>query len=315
MCSAVGNDIEELLLSKDLKLKGNNELEKVITFWYNGVMENAKKLNEILKESRWSQEELARRIGVSHKTLSFWLNGKAEPRANHIELIEKLYFEVVGRETVSVELREETEAAALATKIEIDELLTNEELLKTTTLYLTYHTNTIEGSTMTIEDVEKVLEDENAVIPDKTVREQMEARNHRVAFNYLLSELKTQGRDFRWTEELIRNTHLRLMNGVIESAGSFRLHGVRIMGSRTPLVNYLSVPEKIDGLVKFMNTDYDNLIERLAITHAEFEQIHPFADGNGRIGRLMMFIQALQAGIVPPLVLKERKRAYLGTIF
>lgn len=48
----------------------------------------------------------------------------------------------------------------------------------------------------------------------------------------------------------------------------------------------------------------------LAERHARFERIHPFSDGNGRTGRLLLFAQALQAGLMPPLVLKERKRAY-----
>lgn len=48
----------------------------------------------------------------------------------------------------------------------------------------------------------------------------------------------------------------------------------------------------------------------LAERHARFERIHPFSDGNGRTGRLLLFVQVLQAGLMPPLVLKERKRAY-----
>jgi len=49
---------------------------------------------------------------------------------------------------------------------------------------------------------------------------------------------------------------------------------------------------------------------RLAKTHAEFEAIHPFSDGNGRTGRLLMLAQALRAGLVPPLIVKERRYAY-----
>ena len=100
------------------------------------------------------------------------------------------------------------------------------------------------------------------------------------------------------------------MNGLIESAGEYRSYGVRILGSQTHLANFISIPKKIDQLVEYMNSPYDNLIERLAVTHATFEQIHPFGDGNGRTGRLIMFAQALQNGVVPPLVIKERKHAY-----
>ena len=268
------------------------------------------KIISILREAKWSQEELARRLGVSFKALNAWVTGKTEPREKNAEAIERYYLDIVGRNEVTPELLTTTEERALATHIELDELLENEELLKTMTLYLTYHTNTIEGSTLTIDDVEKVLEDENAVIPDKTVREQMEVRNHRTAFLYLLSELKKQGKDFRWTAGLIKNIHLRLMNGILESAGQYRLHGVRVLGSQMARTNYMTVPKKIDELVEYMNEPYDNLIEYLAVTHAIFEQIHPFGDGNGRTGRLIMFAQAMQGGKVPPLVIRERKRAY-----
>ena len=53
----------------------------------------------------------------------------------------------------------------------------------------------------------------------------------------------------------------------------------------------------------------DNIVE-LAQTHASFEKIHPFSDGNGRTGRLILLAQSLRAGLVPPLVVKERKSAY-----
>lgn len=273
-------------------------------------MKIAEKLQKILREAGWSQEDLARRLGVSFKAVNAWVTGKTEPREGNLAKIEQFYFDVVGRTEVEAEFLRTTEKKALRTRLELDELLENQEMLKTTALNLTYHTNTIEGSTMTIEDVEKVLEDDRAVIPDRTIVEQLEARNHRAAFNFLLAEMKRQGRNFKWSIELIQAIHLRLMNGILESAGQYRNHGVRIMGSRIPLANYQSVPRKINELVEFMNTPSENLIEKMAITHARFEQIHPFGDGNGRTGRLIMFGQALKGKLVPPLVIKERKRAY-----
>ncbi len=285
-------------------------MTNAITLEYNRSMTIQDKIGKILREAGWSQEELARRLKVSFKTLNSWATGKTEPRENNVEAIEDLYLDIVGRSKIDPELLAKTEAKALALHIDLREILENPELLKTTTLFLTYHTNTIEGSTMTIEDVEEVLENEDAVIPDKTVREQIEARNHRAAFLYLLTELKKQGKSFQWTTDLIKSVHLRLMNSLMESAGQYRRYGVRIMGSQTPLANFLSVPRKMEKLVTEMNMPCQNALERLAVTHANFEQIHPFGDGNGRTGRLIMFAQALQNGIVPPLVIKERKRAY-----
>ena len=63
-------------------------------------------------------------------------------------------------------------------------------------------------------------------------------------------------------------------------------------------------------LIEAVNKPAENLMMRLAWTHATFEQIHPISDGNGRTGRLIMFIQALQNEAIPPLIIKERKYAY-----
>lgn len=270
----------------------------------------ATKLKEILADAKWTQEQLARTLDVPQKTLNFWLNEKSAPRAKNTEAIDDLYLDIVGRAEVDTDLLNATEKEACAKKITVKEIITNVELLDKITLYLTYHTNTIEGSTMTLSDVKEVLEDDNKVLANKTAKEQTEARNHRTALYYLLDELHAQGKNFKWTKDLILQTHLRLMNTLISNAGAYRNHGVRIMGSHTTLANYASVPKRIDDLIDTMNKPADNLIERLAWSHATFEQIHPFSDGNGRTGRLIMFIQALQNGIVPPLIVKERKRAY-----
>ena len=268
------------------------------------------KITQILQEAKWSQEELARRLKVSFKTLNGWATGKAEPRANNAEAIDQLYFAVVGRTEVDQAYLARQKQRALGTHLDLRELLNNEELLNLTTLFLTYHTNNIEGSTMTINDVATVLEDENAVIANRSYREQAEARNHRAAFLYLLGQLKLAGRDFRWTPEVILETHQRLMNSLLDDAGRYRQYGVRVMGSNVARANYVSVPQKMNDLIAYMNTPTRDVIGRLARTHAIFELIHPFSDGNGRVGRLIMFAQAMQYGIVPPLVLKERKRAY-----
>src|SRR5690606_35280190 len=101
-------------------------------------------------------------------------------------------------------------------KLTAKKLASNQELLDTITLNLTYHTNTIEGSTMTIGDVKEVLFD-NKILSNRTQTEQREAINHQVAMNFLLDEL-AQNAAMRWTPDLIRNIHLRLMNGIISNA-------------------------------------------------------------------------------------------------
>jgi len=267
-------------------------------------------LKEILSNAGWSQDQLARRLDIPVRTLSRWLNYQVAPRRGNIEAINKLYQDIAGRTEVDAFLLAGTEKEALSKHITVKELINNEKLLDKLTLYLTYHTNTIEGSTMTLADVKEVLDDNNKILANKTAREQIEARNHRAALHYLLDELNAQGHDFKWTEDLILNIHLRLMNTLISNAGLYRNHAVRIAGSYIPLANFMRVPEKIKEFIETVNRPAENLVQHLAWTHATFEQIHPFSDGNGRTGRLIMFVQALQSEVVPPLIIKERKYAY-----
>ena len=267
-------------------------------------------LKEILSNAGWSQDQLARQLNIPVRTLIRWLNEQSEPRRGNIEAINTLYQDISGRTEVDALLLAGTEKEALSKHIMVKELINNEKLLDKVTLYLTYHTNTIEGSTMTLADVKEILADDNKVLANKTAREQIEARNHRAALYYLIDELNAQGQDFKWTESLILNTHLRLMNTLISNAGLYRNHAVRIAESYIPLANYMRIPEKIMEFIATVNKPAENLVKHLAWTHAVFEQIHPFSDGNGRTGRLIMFIQALQNEVVPPLIIKERKYAY-----
>lgn len=268
------------------------------------------KLKEILKSSGLSQEQLANKLGVSFSTLNAWINLKAQPRAKALKSIENLYLDTEGRLDVDLDILETAKNKALSNKIKVDDIIANQQLLDKITLHLTYNTNTIEGSTMTFVDVREVLEDDARVLTNKTAQEQIEARNHRAALFYLLDELNLKGKNFKWSQNLILGTHLRLMNTLISSAGTYRNHGVKIAGSRAVLASHLRVPELVSDLIDDLESPSKDILGDIARQHAVFEKIHPFADGNGRVGRLIIFIQALKFGIIPPVIAKERRQAY-----
>ena len=270
-------------------------------------MNSATYLQSILKASGWSQEELARRLDVSFVTLNSWINDRSQPRAAAAESIRTLYFATVGSESVSAEDLIETTKQALACKTGILVIVEDKEVLDKLSLHLTYHTNTIEGSTMTLDDTEAVLFD-HKVLSNRTQVEQAEARNHQAALLWLLDGLSQK--DFVMNEEVVLGLHLRLMNGILHNAGQYRDHGVRIMGSHVAVANYLNISTLMTELFNGTDTYSNDPVSELASVHARFEKIHPFSDGNGRVGRLIMLAQALSFGLVPPLVLKERRYAY-----
>jgi len=266
-------------------------------------------LQNILKATGWTQEQLARELAVSFPALNAWLRERSSPRPKALTRIDNLYTLTVGSAEVdSCELLE-TKEIATGNAYSVKELLDSKESLDKLTLYLTYHTNTIEGSTMTMSDVEDVIFD-NKVLSNRTLIEQTEAKNHQAALYWLLDQISESGKHFSITEELILGIHTRLMNGIISNPGKYRNHNVRILGAHVNLVNWQKIPEKLKEYIGEVSNPEDDVISLLAGSHAKFEQIHPFSDGNGRTGRILLLAQALSAGLVPPLVLRERKIAY-----
>ncbi len=270
-------------------------------------MNSSDRLKEILKASGWSQEELARRLNVSFVTINAWINERAKPRKKATEAIRILYFEILGADSLDIGALTALKANVKHLKTTAREIVGSEEVLNSLILNLTYHTNTIEGSTMTLDDTKEVLFN-NKVLANRTQVEQAEARNHRAALLWILAEL--ENKDFAINENLAKGLHLRLMNGIITNAGQYRNHSVRIVGAHVTVANFLRVPELMEELMTGFRKPSEDLVTLMSTTHAAFEKIHPFSDGNGRVGRLLMLAQALQAGFMPPIVLKERKYAY-----
>ncbi len=272
-------------------------------------MNYRKQLKSIRSATDWSQEELATRLNVSFATINSWINGKSEPRDKAKARIEKLYLDTLGDYRVTDEELDKTKRVALSKRISASKLVKNKNLLNKLTLYMTYHTNTIEGSTMTLSDVENVIFD-NKVLSNRTSIEQIEARNHQACLHWLINELREKGQNLQIDKDLIYNINLRLMNGIISDAGQIRKHSVRIMGSHVTLLNWHKIPQALDELEEKINEKDSDLIKSIALTHAIFEKIHPFSDGNGRTGRLLMLVQSIKAEVLPPLILKERRFAY-----
>ena len=221
--------------------------------------------------------------------------------------IELAYAEFVGGSTISDEALHGLIVRAESQRLTAKQLVQNKPALDKLTLLLTYHTDAIEGSTMTLADTDAVLFHDTA-LSNRTFVEQLEAKNHQAALWWLIDEL--QHKTFAVTEKLVLDLHARLMNGILSDAGQYRRHGVRIAGTRVTVANYVRVPELIQELCELRREDRESLITFMARQHAHFERIHPFSDGNGRIGRLLMLAHAMQHNIVPPIIVRERRSFY-----
>ena len=163
------------------------------------------------------------------------------------------------------------------------------------------------GSTLSEPETAAILF-QNAALPDKTIIEQMEVKNHQAALGYLFSHLQENG---KIDEALILQMHAILLNGIQPDAGRYRAHGVRIAGSNVPTANYLKVPDLMQALSKDLSAKSRDILAHAVQIHSRFEQIHPFSDGNGRVGRLLLNAMLLRQNFPPALIRQEKRRFYM----
>jgi Fic family protein len=110
--------------------------------------------------------------------------------------------------------------------------------------------------------------------------------------------------------EFVMRLHGVLMNSIREDAGMWRNHGVRIAGANVPTANYVKIPALMNGLVEKISAKEKDIVSWATLVHAEFEKIHPFSDGNGRVGRLILHAMLLRRNYAPAVILQENKRQY-----
>lgn len=273
------------------------------------------KLQIIQKATGLTQTKLADRFGVSFAAFNGWWTGKSFPRPKMLEAIDELFLEVTGQKIIPAE-QLTAKKQMLAKKSQshkniIAEILKNPDILDTFLLKLTYHSNSIEGNTLTEPDTAAILFD-NAALPNKSLTEQLEAKNHQTALNYLFDYIDKKG-DIN--EALILKLHSILMNGIRPDAGLYRNHAVRILGVNLPTANYLKLPDLIPAIIKEAAKKTSDIIALSALSHSRFEQAHPFSDGNGRIGRILMCAMLLKTNLAPAIIRQENKRLYSAYLY
>lgn len=172
----------------------------------------------------------------------------------------------------------------------------------------TYNSNAIEGNTLTLKETAMVLE--GMTVDQKPLKDHLEAVGHRDAFLYV-RDIATK--DVPLNESAIKAIHSLVLMNQPEDKGVYRRIPVRIMGAFTePVQPYLIEPKMTELLLKNEERKAEmSTIERIALFHLEFEGIHPFVDGNGRTGRLIMNLELIRHGY-PAINVKfaDRKRYY-----
>ena len=186
-------------------------------------------------------------------------------------------------------------------------VLNNNDYLEDFITRSTYHSNAIEGSTLTYAETYAILYNDNSFkIEGKEPREIYEAINHKKALELVFKNLQNEdGFDERFIKKLNET-----INRDIKDTEGYRPVQVFIRGSE----HIPPAPEKIPNLMTYFvynyNHDEEDIFTKIARYHIEFEKIHPFEDGNGRTGRLLLNYELLKNDIPPVVISKEERVKY-----
>lgn len=192
-------------------------------------------------------------------------------------------------------------------KAELDTMrpLTAGEVARLTeefTVEYTYNSNAIEGNTLTLRETDMVLR--GLTIDQKPLKDHMEAVGHKEAFDYVRELVQEKA---PISERVIQQIHYLVLADKKDDRGVYRRVPVRIMGAQhEPVQPYLIRP-MMEQLLADFAASQEHIVTKLARFHIEFEGIHPFIDGNGRTGRLLVNLELMKAGF-PPIDIKFTDR-------
>lgn len=179
-----------------------------------------------------------------------------------------------------------------------------------------YNSNKIEGGKLTEDETEEIFAT-NSFVPKSSdaikLDDLIEMRNHFKLFDYIIDII-----DEELTKENIIEMHKILKkNTTDEENPRYNVGGFKVVPNKIGMINVVdtSRPEEVEKDIDNLLTWYKSLknitIEDIIEFHVKFERIHPFADGNGRVGRIIMFKECLKNNIMPFIVLDNDKSYYI----
>lgn len=176
---------------------------------------------------------------------------------------------------------------------------------------LTYHSTAIEGNTLTQSETQIVLE-KGVTIGGKSLREHLEVIGHREALEFII-ELTSGEESF--SERTVRELHNLVMKGQTESAGAYRGLNVMAAGTGFRYPDHLHVSQLMTEFVAWWNASAPiHPVLWAAEAHVRFVTIHPFQDGNGRVGRLLLNLAMLRNGYPITVLPVERRAEYIASL-
>ena len=264
------------------------------------------------EKKRMTQNEVADILNVSPATISKYESGALEPNIESLKRLAEL-FEISIDELLSDEKEFDiSNINVLNILREQKEMKLKGNLYHNTQIAFTYNTNHIEGSTLTEEQTRYIFETNTILFEDKTianVNDIIETTNHFKLIDYMIDVANDE-----LTEDMIKKFHKILKTGTSDSqkewfnVGEYKQLPNSVGDMKT--VAPKDVQKNMQKLLEWYNSLIQITIHEIIEFHARFEKIHPFQDGNGRVGRIIAFKECLKNNIIPFIILDKDKLFY-----
>ena len=269
------------------------------------------KLKTYRENKKMTQVEVAEALGIKSATVSKYESGTLEPNIEALKKLSEL-FEVSIDELLKEDYFDISKINILEVLREQQNMKLKGNLYHNTQITFAYNTNHIEGSKLT-EDQTIYIYETNTLLAEKDsitdLDDVLETANHFKLVDYMLDIA-----DKKLTEKMIKEFHKILKEGTSDSrkdwfaVGEYKKLSNEVGGVKT------TAPKNVERDMKKLLEWYESLkqvtINEIIEFHAKFEKIHPFQDGNGRVGRIIAFKECLKNNIVPFIILDKDKLFY-----
>ena len=260
-----------------------------------------------LMDYHGSQGKLSDYLDVSRQSIMRWKEDDTTIKEESLIKIDVAFCEAFGFESIST-----NEVVQTMTRLqEIDFSYFNaseEHIIDSISRFTAFGSLEIEENNKKKKKFNKIIV-ENELINDLDLREIYSIKNLSTLNDKIIKD-SMKDEIFPITTEKIKNWHFHLMSGIRADAGEYSTK-IRIIPGSEDL--HLTDPRDIPEEMEYWCNKYSiiNSIQDIAQSHSHFEAIHPFGDGNGRIGRLIVSSQCIKIGLIPPLINKKNKALYL----
>ena len=270
------------------------------------------KIKKYREENKMTQKDIAEILEVEPGTISKYESGIIEPNIESLKRLAETFGITVNELINNDEKFELSKINVLEVLREQREMKLKGNLYHNTQIIFAYNTNHIEGSKLTEEQTRHIFETNSILFEGQTITnvdDILETVNHFKMVDYMLDIA-----DRELTEEMIKKFHKILKEGTMDSRKDWFM-----VGDYKKVVNEAggikttepkNVQRDMSKLMDWYNSLENKTLNEIVEFHVKFERIHPFHDGNGRVGRIIMFKECLKNGIIPYIILDKDKLFY-----